>query len=153
MKNTCLLVHCILSFESTSYKKIQDTASLPVPLFLVFTSHQLLHQQISFFTTFQNLIQHFLKKDFHREFSFFNGFNSPSAHPLNSQNPLSVKKVFCRCSLNLENFWFYIQVGYMTSNFTTQMTLRYLLLMPMNKKLECKDRQIYSKIMRNISKK
>ena len=41
----------------------------------------------------------------------------------------------------------------MTFNFTTQMTLRYLLLMPMNKKLECKDHQIYSKIMRNISKK
>ena len=35
MKNTCLLVHCILSFEGTSYKRIQDTASLPVPLFLV----------------------------------------------------------------------------------------------------------------------
>ena len=35
MKNTCLLVHCILGLEGTSYKKIQGTASLPVPLFLV----------------------------------------------------------------------------------------------------------------------
>ena len=35
MKNTCLLVHFILSFEGTPYKRIQDTASLPVPLFLV----------------------------------------------------------------------------------------------------------------------
>ena len=34
---------------------------------------QLLHQQISFFATFQNFIQHFLKKICH-EFSFFNGF-------------------------------------------------------------------------------
>ena len=39
MKNTCLLVHCILSFEGTSYKRIQDTASLPVPLFLVVLHH------------------------------------------------------------------------------------------------------------------
>ena len=39
MKNTCLLVYCISGFEGTSLssykKKIQDTASLPVPLFLV----------------------------------------------------------------------------------------------------------------------
>ena len=35
MKNTCLLVHCISSFEGPSYKKIQDAASLPVPLVLV----------------------------------------------------------------------------------------------------------------------
>ena len=35
MKNTCLLVHYILSFEGISYKGIQDTVSLPVPLFLV----------------------------------------------------------------------------------------------------------------------
>ena len=30
------------------------------------------------------------------------------------------------------------------------MTLRQLLPMPMNEKLECKDRQIYSKMLRNI---
>ena len=35
MKNTRLLVHCILIFEGTSYNRIQYTASLPVPLFLV----------------------------------------------------------------------------------------------------------------------
>ena len=35
MKNTGLLVHRILSFECTSYKRIQDTDSMPVPLFLV----------------------------------------------------------------------------------------------------------------------
>ena len=40
MKNTCLLVHCILSFEGTSYKRIQDTATLPVPL-LVAVLHQI----------------------------------------------------------------------------------------------------------------
>ena len=35
MKNTCFLVPCILSFEGSSYERIQDTASLQVPLFLV----------------------------------------------------------------------------------------------------------------------
>ena len=33
------------------------------------------------------------------------------------------------------------------------MTLRHFLLMPMNKKLECKDHQIYSKVLRKIYKK
>ena len=66
---------------------------------------------------------------------------------------LSVTKVFRWCSLNLENFWFYIWVVVLWLNFTTQMTLRHLLLMPMNKILECKDHQIYSKMLRKICKK
>ena len=32
-------VHCISSFEGISYKRIADTASLPVPLFLVVLHH------------------------------------------------------------------------------------------------------------------
>ena len=32
-------------------------------------------------------------------------------------------------------------------NFKTQMTLRHLLLMPMDKILDCKDHQIYSKML------
>ena len=57
-------------WEGTSAKsyKIQ----LPVLLFLV--SHQFLYQQISFFTTFQNFIQHYLKKIF---VTNFNGFTQP----------------------------------------------------------------------------
>ena len=37
-------------------------------------------------------------------FSFFNGFTQPLPpllHPLNSQNPLSMTKDFCRCSLTV----------------------------------------------------
>ena len=41
----------------------------------------------------------------------------------------------------------------MTFNFTTQMTLRHLSPMPMNTKLECKDHQIYSKMLKKICKK
>ena len=37
--------------------------------------------------------------------------------------------------------------------FTTQMTSHLLLPMPMNKKLECKDHQIYPKMLRKICKK
>ena len=39
MKNPCLLVHCISSVNSTTYERIQDTASIPVPLFLVVLHH------------------------------------------------------------------------------------------------------------------
>ena len=41
----------------------------------------------------------------------------------------------------------------MTFDFITQMTLRHLLPMPMNKELEFKDHQIYSKMLRKICKK
>ena len=51
MKNKCLLVHCILSFKGTSYKRIQGTAGLPVSCcftFLTFTEKRFL-SRISFF--------------------------------------------------------------------------------------------------------
>ena len=65
----CFTLH-FKFWEDTSVKsyKIQ----LPVLLFLV--SHQFLYQQISFFTTFQNFIQHYLKKIF---VTNFNGFTQP----------------------------------------------------------------------------
>ena len=46
------------------------------------------------------------KKDFRDKSSFFNGFTH---HPilLNGQNPLSVTKVFCLCSLNIFFMPFY----------------------------------------------
>ena len=74
---------------------------LLVLVFLV-VLHQLLNQQISFCTTFQNLIQHFLKKDFHQGFPFLTDSPKHPHHPLNGQNPLSMTKVFCRCSLKTD---------------------------------------------------
>ena len=41
----------------------------------------------------------------------------------------------------------------MTFDFATQMPLPHLSAMPMNKKLECKDQQIYSKMLKKIWKK
>ena len=47
-------------------------------------------------------------------------------------------KVFCWCSLKLENFWFYIWAVDLWLNFTIQVTLHHLLPMPMNKILSAK---------------
>ena len=47
----------------------------------------------------------------------------------------------------------YLCCDCITFNFTTQMTLRHLLPMAMNKKVECKDHQIYCKMLRKICKK
>ena len=89
-------------------KKIRDTASLPVPLFLVIIHRISFYiSRYHFFTTFQKRIQHFLEKDFRSKFSVFNGFTH-SLQPLNGQKPVSVTKFFCWCSLNFENFWFYV---------------------------------------------
>ena len=59
---------------------------------------EILHQQISFFTNFQRLIQHYLKKRFLSQIFLFSQIHS-NPHPLNGQNLLSVIKVFCGCSL------------------------------------------------------
>ena len=46
------------------------------------------------FTTFQNLIQHYLKKHFVANFPFFDRLTPTSSNPLNDQNPLSMTKFF-----------------------------------------------------------
>ena len=56
---------------------------LVVYFFFLVILHQLLDQQISLFTTFQNVIQPYLKKDFRHEFFQFNGLTqAPSHNPL-----------------------------------------------------------------------
>ena len=77
-----------LSLKNTKYSW-QLLASISCCL------HQLLHQQISCFTTFWNIIQHF------HGFSFFNGFTQPPSwppplppQPRNCQNPLNVTIFF-----------------------------------------------------------
>ena len=54
-------LHCISSFEGTSH--ICFIIQSPGLLVLI-VLHQFLHQQMSFFTTFYNFIQHYLKQDF-----------------------------------------------------------------------------------------
>ena len=95
------LLHCVSSFEGTSYKNLSDT----VTRFFISCFYQLLHQQILFFTSFPNFIQHYVKKDSRYKFPFFNRFTQiPTPYPLNSQNQLSVTKVFCQCSLTYHGF-------------------------------------------------
>ena len=93
MKNTCLFYTAFQVFRRRTYVKSYKI-QLPVLLFFVVLKYQFLYQQISFFATFYNFIQH-LKKDFHHKFQLF---KTPS--PFNSQNPLSVAKVFCQCPHN-----------------------------------------------------
>ena len=90
------------------------SASQQVPLFLVFLHH------ISFYISryhFDNFLEpnptFSGKKDFRHKFSFFNRF-SQAPKPLNSQNLLSVTKIF---------FWFYIWVAVVwLFDFTTQIS-------------------------------
>ena len=63
---------------------------------------------------------------------------------------MSLSILFPKCGTFL---FLYLGCGFMIFNFTTQMTLGHILPMPMNKKLERKDHQIYSKMLRKICKK
>ena len=80
MKNTCLfyIIFQVLKVLLTKICKIEPPDLL---FFLSFTS------AVSFFTNFQNFIEHYLKKIFCHKFSFFNGFTKPPT-PFNAQNPL-----------------------------------------------------------------
>ena len=68
-------LYCISNFAGTSYKKLRDTATSP------FIS--------SCFTSVENFIHHYQKKDFWYYFSFFNGFTptlrSPQPTPLTAK--------------------------------------------------------------------
>ena len=86
---------------------------------------------------------------------FITNFHFLTDSPKPTTLLVRVTKVFCWCSLNLENFWFYIWVVVLWFNSTTQMTLRTSTLthMPINKTIECKDHQMHSKMLRKIYKK
>ena len=71
MKNTCLFY---IVFQVLKRVLLIESQKYSYQLLLIVVLHYLLHQQISFFTTFQNLIQNCLKKDFCHEFAFFSGF-------------------------------------------------------------------------------
>ena len=86
-----------------------------------------------------------VKKGFRHKLLFFNGLNQ-THHPLAKRD-----KLFLLMLRKFGKFLvLFLGCGSMTYNFTTQMTLHHLLIMPMNKLLECKDHQIYSKMLRKI---
>ena len=58
-----LKVHLVTFFVCCFFFSIQSTG-----LLVLIVLHQFLHQPISFFTTFKNFIQHFLKQDFFMNF-------------------------------------------------------------------------------------
>ena len=79
MKNACLLVHCISSFEGI-YFFIKEykiyTASLPVPLFFVLHHIRIYISRYNFYS-FLEPNPPLTKKDFCHEFPFFNGLTKP----------------------------------------------------------------------------
>ena len=87
-----------------NYKSLWDTATrsfVSCHFLLAFTSTDItFHKFLEPYSTLSD------KMILVTEFSFFNGFiqthTLPSLLPLNDQNPLSVTKVFCWCSLNME---------------------------------------------------
>ena len=83
--------------------KICKTQSLDLLFLTVFISFYISRHHFSqVFRTSFNIIW---KKDFRLKFSFFNRLTqTPTLHPLSSQNPLSVTKVFCQCSLTYHAF-------------------------------------------------
>ena len=65
---------------------------------MLFVSHQFLYQHIWFFYNFLELHSTLFVNYFCQNIYFFNGFTQ-TTYPLNSQNLLSVTKVFCQFSL------------------------------------------------------
>ena len=97
MKNTCPFY---IVFQVLKVLLIKLCKVLPpdLLLLLVFISFYISRYHFSqIFRTSFNIIS---KNDICHEFSFFNEFIQ-TPYPLNSQNPLSVTKVFCRCSLTI----------------------------------------------------
>ena len=90
--------------------KICKVRSLDLLFLVVFISFYISRYFSRVFRTSFNIIW---KKDFRHIFSFFNGFTQPPSPPpthippppsLNSQDPLTVTKTFCQCSLNYYGF-------------------------------------------------
>ena len=81
-------LHCISSFEGTSYKHLKDTATSSfISCFtLDFTSVDIIFHKF--------LELHYLKKKICHKFSFFNGFTQ-TPPPSLGRNSLSMTKVFC----------------------------------------------------------
>ena len=100
MKNTCLLVHCTLSFEVASYKIYKIELVNQFLYFLLFyITSAFTSADIVFYDFVEpNLIISEKKKDFRHKFSFFHRFTL-APKPLNSQNLLSMNKVFCQAFL------------------------------------------------------
>ena len=83
----------------TSYKNLKIK---PLDLLFLgaFISFYIQHADNNFYKFLELHSTLYEKKIFVANFPFLtNSLKHP--HPLNSQNPLSVTKVFCRCSLNL----------------------------------------------------
>ena len=106
-------LHCISSFEGTSYEHLSGKAIRSIS----FCFYKLLHSRYLFFRNIYYFIQHYLKKNiFVTNFPFSaNSLIPPTItttttllHSCNGQNLISMAKVFCWCSLSMNSvydFW------------------------------------------------
>ena len=89
------ILHCISSFEGTFYTKLQDTATSCFISCSFISGFTL--ADINFYN-FLELHSALSEKHFATNFPFLTDSAKP-CHILNNQNPLTVTKAFCRCSL------------------------------------------------------
>ena len=85
--------------------KICKIQSLDLLLLVVFLSFYI--SRYHFPQVFRTSFNIIWKKVFRQKFFFFSRFTQipiRPPHPINSQNPLSVTKVFCQCSLTYHGF-------------------------------------------------
>ena len=86
----------ISSFEGTI--RLIKNYKIQLPVFFLLFLHHLLQQQISFFNKFSWFHSTLSQKYFYGIFSFVD-ILTKLPDPLNNQNPLSVREVFCQCFL------------------------------------------------------
>ena len=80
--NAKLIKTCLFYIVFQVWRYLEKVTRHSYQFFLfVVVLHQLLHQKISLFTTFQSLTHNYLKKDFHHKFLFFNGFTQTHTPP------------------------------------------------------------------------
>ena len=106
MKNTYLFYTVFQVLKVIKNCKIQPPDLLFLYGLLAFSSAGII------FHKFLELHSKISEKNFHHQFSFLMDLlRLPThPHPLNSQIPLSVKRVFCRCSL-MRMVYFWVQNG------------------------------------------
>ena len=95
MKNTCPfhIVFLVLKIRLTKISKIEPDL-LFLLFLLAFTSADIIFYKFSELQSITTIC----KKDFCHKFSVLHGFTH-IPHPINNENLLNMRKVFCRCSL------------------------------------------------------
>ena len=101
-------IHPFFTFQGLKVLLIKICKIQPPGLLFLFVFISFYISRYPFSQIFRTLFNNIWKKYFHHKFFFFNGFAQilPPTTPLNSQNLLSMTKVFCWCSLIIKAWFF-----------------------------------------------